>query len=93
MIADYKAKEAAKAAKAKNDKTGKDKDESTAATAISSSPVTSVPTTPAVAASASHRKFALHRSMFDMRKAELRRREQGAKAKEVSKGEFMVVEG
>jgi hypothetical protein len=33
-----------------------------------------------------HKKYALHRQIFEMRKMEMRRKEQGAKAKEVSKG-------
>ncbi|WVQ98435.1 hypothetical protein IAU59_005558 [Kwoniella sp. CBS 9459] len=53
---------------------------STPSTPTTSVPVSSTPPAP------THKKFALHRHIFEMRKHELRRKEQGAKAKEVSKG-------
>ncbi|KAL7422101.1 hypothetical protein Q5752_002744 [Cryptotrichosporon argae] len=40
-----------------------------------------------------HRKFALHRQLFESRKAELRRREQAAKAREMSRGLPQVPRG
>ena len=98
VIADYQAREARKGEKGK-DKDGekkddksksgesdkdKDKDKKKKTDGAVSPP--SIPlTTPSPAAT--HRKFALHRQIFDMRRADLKRKTQGVQAKEVSKGE------
>jgi len=94
VVAEHQAKESRKS---KNTDTEKDKDkdkdkdkkkedkESPKPKPTSPALVPAIPTSPPVA---SHRKFALHRQVFDMRKAEIKRREQGVKAKEVSKGEL-----
>ena len=42
---------------------------------------------------ATHRKFALHRQIFDMRKNEIKRREQSVKAREVGRGLPQVPKG
>lgn len=96
-MADYKAREAKKTEKAAategNDKDSKDKDKE-AKSASSPGPAVapiSVPGTPPAAANPqTHKKYALHRQIFEMRKMELKRKEQGVKAKEVGRGELQV---
>ena len=94
VIADYQARESKKAESTKSSSDTKDKDDNEKTKESSTPPPpTPVPVpvpTPAAIASpqptSTHRKFALHRSIFEMRKSELKRREQAGKAKEVSKG-------
>ena len=69
--------------KAKENDQDKDKDKDRASPDLSNVPNLPVSTSPPAS---THRKFALHRQIFDMRRAEIRRKEQGVKAKEVSKG-------
>lgn len=78
MIADYKAKEAKKADKGKEGEKEKEKADSPKPTSIPASPASPPPAT--------HRKFALHRQVFEMRQSEIKRKEQGVKAREVGKG-------
>lgn len=88
VVAEHAAKEAKKEAKAKDGKDGEKGKDDNGKDKVSPIPVpspvaaVSAPSTPVP----QHRKFALHRQIFDMRKAELKRKEQGVKAKEVSKG-------
>jgi hypothetical protein len=94
-IAEHQAKEARKASSStsssntdKDKEKDKDKDvKPKSPTRTPISPAIPIPATTNTPPIASHRKFALHRQVFDMRRAEIRRREQGVKAKEVSKGE------
>jgi hypothetical protein len=86
VIADYKAREEKKKA-TKDDKDTKGKESTVPAPAPIPVPVpTSTP--PTSAQVASHRKFALHRQIFEMRRDDIKRKEQGVKAREVGKGEF-----
>lgn len=96
VIADYKAREAKKGDKdkAKEVDDGREPPLTTSASGSASAspkptpaspPAASVPPAPAQ----SHRKFALHRQIFDMRVQEIKRREQGVKAREVGKGESL----
>lgn len=63
----------------------KDSKPSSPAPASPGSPTTTgIPSVPAQ----THKKYTLHRTFFENRRAELRRREQTARAKEVSKGEL-----
>ncbi|OCF44735.1 hypothetical protein I317_01425 [Kwoniella heveanensis CBS 569] len=96
VISDYHSREARKANKDKDKDQSKDGDgekdrDKDGAKKNLGSPSTSTPSTPTVPVASTppvptHKKFALHRHIFEMRKTELRRKEQGAKAKEVSKG-------
>lgn len=45
---------------------------------------------PVAAPAPSHKKYALHRQIFDMRRDEIKRKEMGVKAREVGKGESQV---
>ncbi|KAK4683779.1 hypothetical protein P7C73_g6447, partial [Tremellales sp. Uapishka_1] len=86
VVSDYEARKTKATAdgnKNKDEKSDKEKEKPAKPAPI---PVPVASPVPALAPTPSHRKFALHRSIFDMRKAEIRRREQGVKAKEVSKG-------
>jgi hypothetical protein len=75
--------------KAREDKKEKgDKEKKKPASPKPISPVPSPAPAPAPAPAASHRKFALHRQIFDMRRDDIKRKEQGVKAREVGKGEF-----
>jgi hypothetical protein len=49
-------------------------------------PASPIPPSPAPTPAASHRKFALHRQIFEMRRDDIKRKEQGVKAREVGKG-------
>jgi hypothetical protein len=82
VIAEHKARED------KKEKGDKERDKEKEKPA-SPKPNSAVPTpAPAPAPAASHRKFALHRQIFDMRRDDIKRKEQGVKAREVGKGEF-----
>ncbi|KAK1924588.1 VPS4-associated protein 1 [Papiliotrema laurentii] len=101
VIADYHVREArkAEAAKGKNDE-GKEekndakdtKDPKKASDKGDTNPASpsAAPTSPALA---THRKFALHRQIFEMRQHEIRKKEQGVKAREVGKGLPQVPRG
>ncbi|WVR04923.1 hypothetical protein IAU60_001935 [Kwoniella sp. DSM 27419] len=47
---------------------------------------TAAATSPPSAAAPTHKKYQLHRHIFEMRRAEQRKKEQGVKAREVSRG-------
>ncbi|WRT66825.1 uncharacterized protein IL334_003788 [Kwoniella shivajii] len=100
VISDYQSREARKFSKIeekdkdkdqeKKDEKGeidkikeKDKDQDKPKSPEASTPSIPTASTPV---SPTHRKFALHRHIFEMRKNDIRKREQGIKAKEVSKG-------
>jgi hypothetical protein len=89
VIEEYKAREAKKSEKDKKDDKGKGKD-NVDDKETTPKPTTPIPTSPAPAI-ASHRKFALHRQIFEMRRDDIRRKEQGVKAREVGKGMFCFV--
>ncbi|ORX39579.1 VPS4-associated protein 1 [Kockovaella imperatae] len=83
----------------KNDTEGKDKSKSvnpgaekSPAHSVDLSNMSNLPVSTASPPS-THRKYALHRQIFDMRRAEIKRKEQGVKAKEVSKGLPQVPRG
>jgi hypothetical protein len=82
VIADYKAREEKKSTKSE-DKAEKEKEIPKPRT-----PPAPVPTSPAPAAgpAGTHRKFALHRQIFEMRRDDIKRKEQSVKAREVGKG-------
>jgi hypothetical protein len=87
-----KDKDKAKDEKDKETGKGDDKDKDKA----KDSPVPTSPSTPSIpvaSAVPSHRKFALHRQIYDMRKNEIKRKEQGVKAREVGKGLPQVPRG
>ncbi|WVQ77911.1 hypothetical protein IAR50_007617 [Cryptococcus sp. DSM 104548] len=90
VVADYNAREAKKKqSSTKADETEKGTKE---AKPDAPSPASSVPTsTPPPRPT--HKKYALHGKMFDIRKQELRRREQGVKAREVGRGLPQVPRG
>lgn len=100
VIADYHVREAKKAEAAKekdkdNDKAkeaDKGKDEKKDPKEKTTGPSVS-PSIPVASPPASHRKFALHRQVFDMRRNEMKRREQTVKAKEMGKGMPQVPRG
>jgi hypothetical protein len=73
-----------------NDK-DKDKDagKATGSPAKSPSPAIKSPASPPAGAtpSGTHRKYALHRQIWDMRRMEMRKKDHTARAKEVGKGE------
>lgn len=81
VIADYKAREEKKGVKSDD----KDKDKKEDKEKEIPKPASPIPSTPAPP-SASHRKFALHRQIFEMRRDDIKRKEQGVKAREVGKG-------
>jgi hypothetical protein len=83
VIADYKAREEKKGAK--SDEKEKDKDKKEDKEKEKPKPASPIPSSPAPP-SASHRKFALHRQIFEMRRDDIKRKEQGVKAREVGKG-------
>nr|XP_019043116.1 hypothetical protein I302_08827 [Kwoniella bestiolae CBS 10118]OCF22046.1 hypothetical protein I302_08827 [Kwoniella bestiolae CBS 10118] len=103
VIADYHQREARKNTKDDKDKDkdkdkkddkdkDKDKDEQEKEEKKEKPSSGPSPSTPSIPTSSTpqpptHRKFQLHRHIFEMRKNELRRKEQGNKAKEVSRGE------
>ncbi|WVQ79621.1 hypothetical protein IAT38_001721 [Cryptococcus sp. DSM 104549] len=91
VVADYNAREARKKKGAEKkddkdkdkDKDGKDGKKDSAKSpspAPASVPVATTPPAP------THRKFALHRQMFEMRKNELKRKDMQSKAREVGRG-------
>jgi hypothetical protein len=80
VIADYKAREEKKGVKSDEKETDKGKKEDKKEEIPK--PASPIPSTPA----ASHRKFALHRQIFEMRRDDIRRKEQSVKAREVGKG-------
>ncbi|OCF55062.1 hypothetical protein L486_07172 [Kwoniella mangroviensis CBS 10435] len=94
VIADYHQREARKSDKGDKDKDkdkGKDEQEKEKGNDVKVVDSPKSPSTPSIPTSSTpqnptHRKFQLHRHIFEMRKNELRRKEQGNKAKEVSKG-------
>ncbi|ODN72677.1 hypothetical protein L202_08116 [Cryptococcus amylolentus CBS 6039] len=85
VVADYHARDSRKKeASAKPDEKEKDpKDAKSPSPAPSPAPTVPTSTPPA---QPTHRKFALHGKMFEIRKQEMRRREQGVKAREVGRG-------
>jgi hypothetical protein len=99
-VREAKKTEAAKAAKGdkadakdekdKKDDEGKDGKDAKATTIPSPSPASPIPVS---SPPATHRKFALHRQIFDMRKNEIKRREQSVKAREVGRGLPQVPKG
>jgi len=86
IVAEYKAKEEKKSKsdaedkEKEKDKEDKDKEKE------KSKPTVPVPAPAPAAVAAVHRKFALHRQIFDMRRDVIKRKEQGMKAREVGKG-------
>lgn len=93
MVAEYKAREAEKSKSAggkdkggeggsKDQDKGKDRGKESPKSPASPAPASTPTPTP----TPTHRKFALHRAIFDMRRNELKRREMGVKAREVGKG-------
>ncbi|AFR97261.2 hypothetical protein C343_05406 [Cryptococcus neoformans C23] len=93
VVAEYKAREAEKSKSAggkdkggeggsKVQDKGKDKGKESPKSPASPAPASTPTPTP----TPTHRKFALHRAIFDMRRNELKRREMGVKAREVGKG-------
>lgn len=90
IVAEYKAKEEKKSKSDDKDK-DKDKDKEKDKEDQDKEEKKSKPTVPApaptpTAIAAVHRKFALHRQIFDMRRDDIKRKEQGVKAREVGKG-------
>jgi hypothetical protein len=94
VVEEHKAREARRLEKAKaKDDAGdsKDEDKQKNKSKDPASPAASTPpgtASPAPSSGPQHRQFELHRSIFAMRQRELKTREQGAKAKEVGKGEL-----
>ena len=94
VIADYKAREAKKATSDKEKEKEKPDDsrepppeplvKSTSPKPISTPPAGSTSTP---APGSGHRKYALHRQIFEMRQNDIKRKEMGMKAREVGKGE------
>lgn len=93
VVAQYQARESAKsksaAGKDKGDGSGskgqdKEKEKGKESPKSPASPAPA--STPTPAPTPTHRKFALHRAIFDMRRNELKRREMGVKAREVGRG-------
>jgi hypothetical protein len=82
VIADYKAREEKKGAKSDE----KDNDKKEDKEKEIPKPTSPIPSSPAPTPAASHRKFALHRQIFEMRRDDIKRKEQGVKAREVGKG-------
>ncbi|KAK8870066.1 hypothetical protein IAR55_000636 [Kwoniella newhampshirensis] len=92
VVEDYKAREARKSKDQdkekesdqdrKDEKEGQTKSSSAGGGSTNPTPVGATSPTPAAA----HRNFTLHRSIFEMRKNEIKRKEMGAKAREVGKG-------
>ena len=94
VIAEHKAREARKDKDKEKDK-DKDKPEQDAKDAKPKAPAppTSPSPVPVASPPPSHRKYALHRAMFEMRRTELRRKDQAGKAKEVSRGKWWSESG
>lgn len=97
MISDYEARQAKKKDnekdKEKGEKdAGKKPDDGEKIKSPSSTPA-SPSSTSATAAAPSHKKYALHRQIWDMRRAEHKRKDQSSKAKEVGKGLPQVPRG
>lgn len=94
IVAEYKAKEEKKSKSddkdkdkekdKEKDKGDQDKEEKKSKPTIPVPAPAPVPAPTAIAAV--HRKFALHRQIFDMRRDDIKRKEQGVKAREVGKG-------
>lgn len=93
MVAEYQAREAGRSKSAagkdkegeggpKDQDKGKEKGRESPKSPASPAPAS----TPTPAPTPTHRKFALHRAIFDMRRNELKRREMGVKAREVGRG-------
>jgi hypothetical protein len=87
VIAEHKAREEKKASASKTDDKDKEKEKEKPSSPI---PPSSPSPAPAPTATPSHRKFALHRQIFDMRREDIKRKEQGVKAREVGKGESII---
>jgi hypothetical protein len=77
-----------------NDK-DKDAEKVSGSPAKSPSPSIKSPASPPAGTtpSGTHRKYALHRQIWDMRRMEMRKKDHTAKAKEVGKGECGVASG
>lgn len=84
VIADYKAREEKKGVK--SDDKEKDKKDDKEKKEEIPKPASPIPSSPGPASTTTHRKFALHRQIFEMRRDDIRRKEQGVKAREVGKG-------
>ncbi|EAL19441.1 hypothetical protein CNBH0130 [Cryptococcus deneoformans B-3501A] len=93
VVAEYQAREAGRSKSAagkdkegeggpKDQDKGKEKGRESPKSPASPAPAS----TPTPAPTPTHRKFALHRAIFDMRRNELKRREMGVKAREVGRG-------
>lgn len=92
VISDYKAREAKKGTGDKDKETKVDDSrEPPPEPLVKSSTSTPKPASPSPVSipvsAAGHRKFALHRQIFEMRQNEIKRKEMGVKAREVGKGE------
>jgi hypothetical protein len=88
VIADYKAREEKKGAKP--DEKEKDKNKKEDKEKEIPKPASPIPSSPGPAPAASHGKFALHRQIFEMRRDDIKRKEQGVKAREVGKGRLCL---
>jgi hypothetical protein len=86
IVAEYKAREEKKSSKADEKDKDDDKDKKDDKEKEKEKPTTPIPSSPSPVPAASHRKFALHRQIFEMRRDDIKRKEQGVKAREVGKG-------
>lgn len=99
VISDYESRQAKKGDAKGKGKDGdkaegdneKEKEKDGKTGAATSSPAGTV--SPAAPALPGHRKFALHRQIWEMRKQEMKRKEMSSKAKEVGKGMPQVPRG
>lgn len=87
-----------KEADGKEDKSAKDAKDGNKASSSPSRIPSSTPASPPAAATpaaapATHRKFALHRQIWEMRRQEMKRKEMSSKAKEVGRGLPQVPRG
>ena len=89
VISEYESRKTIKDDSAKSDKDSKDKEKEKA----SATPPATASPIPVATPAATHRKFALHRQIFDMRRNEIKRKEMGMRAKEVGKGLPQVPRG
>jgi hypothetical protein len=93
VISEYESRKAKNEDKGQ-DKDGKAVDKDKAEPNKGKGAATSIPTAaPVSTADPTHRKFALHRQIFDMRRNEIKRKEMGVRAKEVGKGLPQVPRG
>nr|XP_031858585.1 uncharacterized protein CI109_005965 [Kwoniella shandongensis]KAA5525657.1 hypothetical protein CI109_005965 [Kwoniella shandongensis] len=85
VVADYKSRQK-KDTKDPKDEKDTDKDNEKEETKSPSTPPIPVVATPPAPAAPTHKKYTLHRAIFEMRKNELKKKEMGVKAREVGKG-------